>query len=118
MYGLIRPIFSTVSSIILVTLFLGGTAQGADSPLLLRNPSLSRDKIAFLYASDVWIVAREGGEARRLTSVNSVVNGPYYSPDGAQIAYSTSEHGLTDVYVVNADGGVPRRRSSAKLTLC
>jgi tricorn protease len=109
MYGLIRPIFSTVSSIILATLFLGGTAQGADSPLLLRNPSLSRDKIAFLYASDVWIVAREGGEARRLTSVNSVVNGPYYSPDGAQIAYSTSEHGLTDVYVVNADGGVPRR---------
>jgi tricorn protease len=109
MYGLMRPIFSTVSSIILVTLFLGGTAQGADSPLLLRNPSLSRDKIAFLYASDVWIVAREGGEARRLTSVNSVVNGPYYSPDGAQIAYSTSERGLTDVYVVNADGGVPRR---------
>jgi tricorn protease len=109
MYGLMRPIFSTVSSIILATFFLGGTAQGADSPLLLRNPSLSRDKIAFLYASDVWIVAREGGEARRLTSVNSVVDGPYYSPDGAQIAYSTSEHGLTDVYVVNADGGVPRR---------
>ena len=109
MYGLMRPIFSTVSSIILATLFLVGTAQGADSPLLLRNPSLSRDKIAFLYANDVWIVAREGGEARRLTSVNSVVDGPYYSPDGTQIAYSTSEHGLTDVYVVNADGGVPRR---------
>ena len=109
MFGLMRPIFSTISSIILVSFFLVGAAQGADSPLLLRNPSLSRDRIAFLYASDVWIVAREGGEARRLTSVNSVVDGPYYSPDGTQIAYSTSDHGLTDVYVVNADGGVPRR---------
>jgi hypothetical protein len=33
--------------------------------------SLGQDKIAFLYADDVWTVSREGGEARRLTSVNS-----------------------------------------------
>ena len=50
-----------------------------------------------------------GGEARRLTSVNDVVAGPYYSPDGSLIAYSTLDGGLRDVYVVNADGGVPRR---------
>jgi tricorn protease len=87
---------------------LCGFAQGS-APLLLRNPSLNRDKIAFLYARDVWTVSREGGEARRLTSAGSVVAGPFYSPNGTQIAYSTSEHGLTDVYVVNADGGVPRR---------
>jgi tricorn protease len=87
---------------------LCGFAQGAE-PLLLRNPSLNRDKIAFLYADDVWTVPREGGEARRLTSVGSVITGPFYSPDGTQIAYSTREHGLTDVYVVNAEGGVPRR---------
>jgi tricorn protease len=109
LHNRMRPTFATVGSIVFISLFLCGVAQSADSPLLLRNPSLSRDKIAFLYANDVWIVAREGGEARRLTSVNSVVDGPYYSPDGTQIAYSTSEHGLTDVYVVNADGGVPRR---------
>ncbi len=78
-------------------------------PLLLRNPSLSADKIAFLYADDVWTVSREGGEARRLTSVNAVVDGPYFSPDGARIAYSTRQRGLTDVYVVSAEGGVPRR---------
>ena len=87
---------------------LCGFAEGAE-PLLLRNPSLNRDKIAFLYANDVWTVPREGGEARRLTSVGSVIAGPFYSPDGTQIAYSTREQGVTDVYVVNAEGGVPRR---------
>jgi tricorn protease len=84
------------------------SAQGAE-PLLLRHPSLSQDKIAFLYADDVWTVSREGGEARRLTSVNAVVGGPFFSPDGKQILYSARQQQLTDVYVVNADGGVPRR---------
>ncbi len=79
------------------------------TPLLLRNPSLSQDKIAFLYADDIWTVARAGGEARRLTSVGSVSAGPFYSPDHTQIAYSTRANGLTDVYVIGAEGGVPRR---------
>ena len=35
--------------------------------------------------------------------------GPFFSPDGAQIAYSAHLHGNTDVYVVPAAGGVPRR---------
>jgi tricorn protease len=79
------------------------------TPLLLRNPALSQDRIAFLYADDVWTVAREGGEARRLTAVGSVTAGPYFSPDHTQIAYSTRARGLTDVYVISAEGGVPRR---------
>ena len=83
-------------------------AWGA-APLLLRNPSLSADSIAFLYADDIWSVSREGGEARRLTSTGTVTAGPYYSPDHSQIAYSTTAHGLTDVYVISATGGVPHR---------
>jgi tricorn protease len=79
------------------------------TPLLLRNPALSEDSIAFLYAGDIWLVARDGGEARRLTSVGTVVAGPYFSPDHTQIAYSTAAHDLMDVYVVRAEGGVPRR---------
>jgi tricorn protease len=79
------------------------------TPLLLRNPSLSEDRIAFLYANDIWTVAREGGDARRLTSAGTVSAGPYYSPDHKQIAYSTRAHGLRDVYVMSSEGGVPRR---------
>jgi tricorn protease len=92
----------------LAALVLCATAAGA-APLLLRNPSLGADRIAFLYAGDIWTVQRQGGEARRLTSVGVVGAGPYFSPDGSQLAYSARERGTTDVYVVSSDGGVPRR---------
>ena len=78
-------------------------------PLLLRTPSLSQDKIAFRYADDIWTVSRQGGEAERLTSNGAVDGGPYYSPDGSQIAYTARLRGNNDVYVVPASGGVPRR---------
>jgi len=78
-------------------------------PLLLRNPSLSQDKIAFLYADDVWTVSRQGGEAERLTSNGAVNAGPFFSADGASIAYSARLHGNTDIYIVPSTGGIPRR---------
>jgi tricorn protease len=93
---------------VIAGLLLGASAWGA-APLLLRNPSLGADRIAFLYAGDVWTVPRQGGDARRLTSVGGVSAGPYFSPDGSQLAYSAQERGTTDVYVVSSDGGVPRR---------
>jgi tricorn protease len=96
---------------VFITLVAGLLASAASpaAQLLLRNPSLSKDRVAFLYGGDIWWVAREGGEARRFTSTANVVDGPYFSPDGSQLAYSIREHGLTDVYVAASDGGVPRR---------
>ncbi|MGB6310022.1 MAG: PDZ domain-containing protein [Steroidobacteraceae bacterium] len=102
-HGFVRAGLCVVAGLLLCV-----SARSA-SPLLLRNPALSQDKIAFLYADDIWVVAREGGEARRLTSVGSVTAGPFFSPDHTQIAYSTNSRGLMDVYVMSADGGVPRR---------
>src|SRR5580692_6591080 len=93
---------SLVAGLILCT-------SASAAPLLLRNPSLGQDRIAFLYGGDVWTVPRQGGDARRLTSIGAVGAGPYFSPDGSQVAYSARERGNTDVYVVSSDGGVPRR---------
>jgi tricorn protease len=102
-----RVFASAGLSIVAGLIFCASAAVAA--PLLLRNPSLSQDRIAFLYAGDVWTVARQGGDARRLTSIGAVTEGPYFSPDGSQVAYSAREHGLNDVYVSSSDGGVPRR---------
>ena len=85
------------------------TATPSQTPLLLRVPSLSRDKIAFRYADDIWTVSRNGGEAERLTANGHVTAGPFFSPDGAWIAYSAHLNGNTDAYIIPAAGGVPRR---------
>jgi tricorn protease len=87
-----------------------GLVRGADAaPLLLMHPSLSKDQIAFRHADDIWVVARTGGEAMRLTSTALVVDGPCFSPDGRTIAYSARIHGNVDVYTIPAGGGVPHR---------
>jgi tricorn protease len=88
---------------------LASAATGVNPPLLLRYPSLNQTTVAFRYADDIWTVARTGGEAQRLTSTGHVAAGPYFSPDGSQIAYSAHLNGNTDVYVIPASGGIPRR---------
>src|SRR5215213_2778445 len=81
----------------------------AQGTRLLRHPTVSRDLVAFEYASDLWTVARSGGQARRLTSTPGVEIDPYFSPDGSQIAFTATVAGNTAVYVVSTAGGDPKR---------
>lgn len=81
----------------------------AKTPLLLRFPTVSRTQIVFSYASDLWSVAREGGDARRLTVDIGEETAPHFSPDGSLIAFTAEYDEGTDVFVVAASGGVPRR---------
>ena len=82
------------------------TAQGTR---LLRQPTVSRDQVAFEYGGDLWIVQRSGGQARRLTSTPGAEADPHFSPDGGQIAFTSTVAGNTDVYVMPAAGGDPKR---------
>jgi tricorn protease len=85
------------------------TSTVAQGTRLLRHPTVSRDSVAFEYAGDLWIVARNGGTARRLTSTPSFETEPYFSPDGSQIAFTATIAGNTDVYVMPSAGGDPKR---------
>lgn len=76
---------------------------------LLRQPTVSAREIAFTYASDVWIVERAGGVARRLTSTPAVEAAPHFSPDGQWVAFTSNRSGVPQVYVVSRDGGDPVR---------
>src|SRR5437660_6693135 len=85
------------------------TIANAQGTRLLRHPTVSRDSIAFEYAGDLWIVARGGGQARRLTSTPGAETEPHFSPDGSQIAYTATIAGNTDVYMMPSAGGESKR---------
>lgn len=76
---------------------------------MLRYPDVSATHITFVYAGDIWVVARAGGLASRLSSPTGEEVYPRFSPDGARIAYSANYDGNLDVYVVPTLGGEPTR---------
>ena len=92
-------------------LFLYGSIAGAEGSgtRLLRKPAVHSRYIAFAYASNIWVVERSGGTARRLTSFAGQTSNPRFSPDGKWLAFSGEYAGNTDVYVVAVEGGEPKR---------
>ena len=76
---------------------------------LLRQPALSEDHIAFVYANDIWIANRDGSTPNRLTSFTGQELLPHFSPDGQMIAFTGEYDGNKDVYVVSVHGGEPVR---------
>src|SRR5689334_593100 len=95
--------------VLIFTLMAITALAQTDKPTMFRQPTLSKDKIVFVYAGDLWIVGRDGGAADRLTTGVGNETSPIFSPDGSQIAFTGEYDGNVDVYVVPAAGGVPRR---------
>jgi tricorn protease len=94
----------------LMTLPARAADQPPDGPTrLLRFADISKDRVVFAYAGDLWIASREGGAARRLTSHIGDEVFPKFSPDGKWIAFTGEYEGNPDVYVVSAEGGEPKR---------
>ncbi len=101
------------------------SSDGSEQTRLTENntadsyPSWSPDgsKIAFDSGSDtiirgswesgyinIYVMNADGSEQTRLTSDDSADYYPSWSPDGSQIAFSSSRDGNYEIYVMNADG--------------
>ncbi|MGB7513414.1 MAG: PDZ domain-containing protein [Candidatus Acidiferrum sp.] len=94
----------------LFALVVGSICFADDNPpLLLQHPTVSVTQIVFAYGGDLWSVAKEGGTAQRLTAANGAASRPVFSPDGREIAFTGTYDGNSDVYVIPATGGTPRR---------
>ena len=59
---------------------------------------------------EIWVADSTGEQSVQLTTFNRGAAGsPRWSPDGRQIVFDAYPTGNTDLYVINAEGGPPRR---------
>jgi tricorn protease len=92
-----------ITTFVLFTAFLNAESR------LLRFPDIHNDKVAFVYAGDIYIASTSGGDARQLTSHKGLELFPKFSPDGNWLAFSAEYSGIRQVYVMPADGGFPKQ---------
>lgn len=102
-----KTIFKVISTFLFICLF--GFTLVAQGTRLLRDPAVSDHSIVFVYAGDLWIVSRDGGEARRLTSSPGIETDPRFSPDGRSVAFTGNYSGNNEVYIINITGGELKR---------
>jgi tricorn protease len=92
----------------------GSSSGAAEKPAridarMMRQPDVSATHIVFVYAGDIWVAPKSGGEAVRLSSPRGEESFPKFSPDGSTIAFSGNYDGNMDIYTVPVKGGLPQR---------
>ncbi|HGY55869.1 MAG TPA: protease [Caldithrix abyssi] len=80
-----------------------------DESGLLRFPAIYENQVVFTYAGDLYTVPVSGGVARRLTSDEGFEMFARFSPDGKTIAFTGQYDGNTEIYLIPAEGGAPKR---------
>ena len=102
---LVRPVLGAL----LCAAVLASPALALEECRLMRMPDIQGERIAFVYAGDLWTVARVGGTAQRVTTHEGLELFPKFSPDGRTLAFTGEYDGNTDAFVVPAEGGEPKR---------
>ncbi len=84
-------------------------AQPMPEGRLMRFPDIQKDRVAFSYGGDLWLVSSQGGTAERITTHPGLELFPKFSPDGKWIAFTGQYDGNFNVYVMPSEGGQPKQ---------
>lgn len=76
---------------------------------LMRFPTIYNNQVVFSYAGDLFSVDKNGGAAKKLTADIGYEMFSKFSPDGKNIAFTAQYDGNTEVFVIPAAGGEPKR---------
>ena len=91
-------------------LVLAALSFAAGEARVLRFPTVSRDTIVFSSGGDLYSVPITGGVARKLTSYYEGYEAfARFSPDGKSLAFTGEYDGSREVFLIPAEGGVPKR---------
>jgi dipeptidyl aminopeptidase/acylaminoacyl peptidase len=105
--------FSLSITIVVCSLATAPAQNLPNTTRLLRFPTTNDQDIVFCYAGQLYTVGKDGGTARRLTSGPGYTSFSRFSPDGTQIAFTSEYDGNREVYVMPAEGGVPKRLTTS-----
>ncbi len=100
-----------IQRIILITIFFPLITTAQTSLHFTSTPAISPDgsEIIFSYNRNLWRASINGGLSYQITSLQGNTDRPRISPDGKWIAFSNSQFGNSDIYVMPAKGGDIRR---------
>ena len=96
------------------TLWLASFASAFAQPVasetrLLRFPAVHENTLVFTYGGNLYTVPSAGGTARQLTSHDGFEMFARFSPDGKHLAFTGQYDGNTEVFLMPAEGGSPKR---------
>ncbi len=74
-----------------------------------RYPAIYGDQVVFVSEDDLWMVPLSGGVARRLTGAEGQAAYPAFSPCGQWLAYTSTEQGCPEVFVMPSRGGPSKK---------
>jgi TolB protein len=79
--------------------------QGTGPAVSSDGRWLAFERVTEQFGNDIFVMSLDNGRIRQLTDSPGYDREPTWSPDGTQIAFSTSRHGVYNfqLYVVNAD---------------
>ena len=88
----------------------------AQEPIAIRMASdftLSPDgqTLVFRWANELWSTSTLGGNVSRLTNHPAIDAEPRFSPDGKRIAFVSNRSGSNQIYVMDAQGGIPEQKT-------
>jgi tricorn protease len=96
----------------LLLAFLATAGQAsAQEAYFASFPTISPDAktVVFTYENDLWKTDLASGQSARITAMQGTESRAHFSPDGKWIAFSGSQYGNSDVYVMPAEGGEIRQ---------
>jgi len=99
------------AAIICLTLACTIPCMAREPIRMASNPAMSPDgmMLAFTWRNDIWTASIEGGAAIRLTTNPARDSQPHFSPDGKRIAFISDRTGSSQIFVVDAGGGLAKQ---------
>jgi len=74
-----------------------------------RSPTIHGNTVIFTAEGDLWKYDLASGTNARLTTHQGVETNPVISPDGKQLVFTGQYEGVSELYLMDINGGVPRR---------